>query len=262
MSILDINLDISGTKLSFQMTFDPNFYSDVGMRQYLLKNGLCEPETVHLFKRVLRPGDYVIDVGANTGFMSIVLSKLVGPKGKVLAVEPGVNNIQKLKDNIAHNKITNITILTQPMWSKNEEVTFHLAHDSGLNSIVDIPNALSAVKLQASTLDEFCKPVPRLVKIDTEGSEPDVLQGLGNVRPAFIVCECHRITLGYAKHTPMYLRETAKDLGYDTFLLHNDGAMPTMLPLSTKIHREPNPPNILFSTLKDVGEVWNTVELK
>jgi hypothetical protein len=50
--------------------------------------GVWEPEITHWLEGFLRPGDLVVDVGANTGYFSLEASKLVGPEGLVVAVEP------------------------------------------------------------------------------------------------------------------------------------------------------------------------------
>jgi FkbM family methyltransferase len=47
-----------------------------------------EPEAVALFKSLVKPGDRVIDVGANIGFHSLLFAQLVGPTGRVLSFEP------------------------------------------------------------------------------------------------------------------------------------------------------------------------------
>ena len=53
--------------------------------------------------RVVKPGDYCVDVGAHIGYFTLLLSRLVGETGYVLAFEPGTNNLPKLKRNLELN---------------------------------------------------------------------------------------------------------------------------------------------------------------
>ena len=62
--------------------------NDVGCSASIIGSGVWAPEDVALFKRLLRPGDVVFDVGANVGHHSVVYSKAVGPQGKVYCFEP------------------------------------------------------------------------------------------------------------------------------------------------------------------------------
>src|ERR1035437_4240958 len=61
---------------------------DVGVSDNLRMEGAWEPEMTDEFKRLVRPGMTVLDVGANIGYHTVLASRLVGPKGRVLAFEP------------------------------------------------------------------------------------------------------------------------------------------------------------------------------
>jgi FkbM family methyltransferase len=65
--------------------------------------GHFEPSTVAAYRRIIRPGDVVIDVGANIGAHTLCLADCVGPKGRVIAFEPTEYAVQKLRANIALN---------------------------------------------------------------------------------------------------------------------------------------------------------------
>ena len=264
MSILEISLTANNRPISFNMTFDPTFTADYATRQYLLKNNFCEPDTVHLMARVLRPGDYAIDGGANIGFFSLVMSRLVGDTGKIFAFEPGVNNVFKLKENLKLNNIINVEVIDQPLWIRHEKVTLHLALDSGLNSLRDQQATMCEQEMFATSLYDYCDDTPRLIKLDVEGAEEYVMKGLHPLRhktPPFIVCEVNPFTLKHFDCTPRSLRMTMSTMGYDTFVLHQDGSMPTMVPPDVEVVRDRLPPNLLFSTLNAVGKVWTEVKL-
>lgn len=264
MSQLEVTLAVRDTPINFKLTYDPSFHADVATRHFLVKNSYCEPEVVHLMARVLRPGDFAIDAGANIGFFTMVMSRLVGEHGRVIAFEPGVNNTHKLKENLALNGVTNVEVVEQPLWERHEKVSFHLMQDSGLNSIKDTGGVLCVQELQATSLYDYCKIAPRLIKLDVEGAEEYVLKGLHPQRhnsPPFIICEVYPTTLKYFNCTPESLRAAMKQHGYDTFIAHPDGAFPTLIPPRTGITRKHEQMNVLFSTIEAVAEAWGDVQL-
>src|SRR4051812_40379471 len=68
-----------------------------------LRNGICyESELAWVMLRMLKPGDIAIDVGANIGFFTMLMAKLVGPTGHVIALEPGELAREYLMKNIEH----------------------------------------------------------------------------------------------------------------------------------------------------------------
>lgn len=264
MSQLEVTLAVRDKPITFKLTYDPNFAADVATRHFLVKNSYCEPEVVHLMARVLRPGDFAVDAGANIGFFTMVMSKLVGETGRVIAFEPGINNTFKLKENLKLNNVTNVEVIEQPLWERHEKVTFHLMQDSGLNSIKDTGGVLCTQELQATSLYDYCEIAPRLIKLDVEGAEEYVLKGLHpqvHNSPPFIVCEVYPTTLKYFGCSPESLRATMKQRGYDTFILHPDGAYPTRVHPRTALHRASGQLNVLFSTIDAVADAWGDVYL-
>ena len=78
----------------------------IGRRIFLF--GVWEPEMTAYVEATLRPGGVFIDVGANIGYYSMLASRLVGPSGSVVAIEPSPTNFSELKRNIALNHALNI----------------------------------------------------------------------------------------------------------------------------------------------------------
>ena len=68
---------------------------------YLL--GAFEPATVKLYRRLVKPGDVVLDIGANIGAHVLPLAVLVGDAGRVIAFEPTRYACRKLQANLALN---------------------------------------------------------------------------------------------------------------------------------------------------------------
>ena len=74
----------------------------------------------HYAKQLIKPGDVVIDIGGNLGYFTLIFSKLVGPQGRVLAVEPVALYRQVLKKNISG--CTNVTILPYALGEQEAEI--------------------------------------------------------------------------------------------------------------------------------------------
>lgn len=260
---MSVAMTVSGLDIEFDLIYDPDFVADVQTRQWLQHNGACEPEVVHLMRRVIRPGDFVIDGGANIGFFTMVLSRLVSDHGHVEAFEPSVLNFKKLRANIELNKVENVTAINRALWSEDTEVTLHQALDSGSSSLMPFEGVLNHVKVGALTLDNWClnyEHKPRLLKLDIEGAELHALIGAGQMLTRgidFITCELNLVALNNFGTTQMDLRDYMAGKGYSTFLLSDSGERPAMVSREQIISPERANLNILFSTVDKVHEAWN-----
>lgn len=141
-----------------------------------------EPETIRWMEANLRPGDTFFDAGANVGAYSLVAAHLVGPQGCAVAFEPGAPSFSALVSNIALNQITNIVPLAFALGSDHRRMTLDFPSDlAGETTVGDFePTGLSQVVCCApldSLVESYQLPAPRLLKIDVDGAEPEVLRG-------------------------------------------------------------------------------------
>ncbi len=253
-----ININLSSGSVSFFLDLDASSIADQCTAASFNAAGCCEPEVVHLMLRTLKPGDIVVDGGANIGFFTMLMAKLVGETGRVYAFEPAEQNIHKLAVNSNANKFENITIVSNPLWSKVEPVTLYMAENSGFTSLAKSPVTIGQAEKQAITLDTyFSQPTSiKLLKLDIEGAEYHVLsKGLANL-PDYIVCELNIEALQLFGHSDGKLREYMYDSGFEMFLLHADGRFPTNLPLDVEIETNIMNLNVLFSTMENVVKAW------
>jgi FkbM family methyltransferase len=264
---VNINFEINKRKFAFKMTHDPSSLPDRDMMLCMDQFGCPEPEVMHLLTRVLRPGDFAIDGGANIGFFSIVMSKLVDTNGIVLAVEPGENNLPKLRDNLKLNEIRNFEICNRPLWSSNEDVMLHYSQHGGMNSLGQSEHMLGKKILQGIQLSQW-HTTPRLIKLDIEGAEEHALRGaqkhLVNHVP-YIVCELNLPALKGLGSTQESLRKFMREWGYSTFILFREGQLPCLVPDKTQIFEAEDSNgtvNVLFSTVEAVSNVWPRAVLR
>jgi FkbM family methyltransferase len=256
-----IDFKLNGRQFSFSMTYDADNACDRDMMSEFQSLGICEPEVVCAMERIVREGDTVIDGGANIGFFTIYLAQLVGPKGNVIAIEPGQNNIWKLEENVRLNKLKNVEIIRKPLWLDHSEVTLYMRQEGGRNSLWSDEGYLGKAKIKACTLADF--PPHRLVKLDIEGAEVAALIGYSETDyPPFVIAEMNNIAMGYLDFDQNDLRSNGPgSFGFDTFLLQKDGNLPMLVPEHTTIVTERQNVNILLSSIEDVGKVWTEVRI-
>jgi FkbM family methyltransferase len=140
-----------------------------------------EPATSGVFKKLLSPGDRVIDVGANIGYFSLLAASLVGDKGYVYAFEPELSNTLALKQNMELNKFKNIYIHQVAVSDKSGKAVFHVAIEDSGHSLVKTKEHSSSIVVDIDKLDNIIQGEVRLLKTDTEGNELSVLKGAESV---------------------------------------------------------------------------------
>lgn len=132
------------------------------------------------FAQILRPGDVVVDVGANIGTLSLCASALVGDTGRVIAIEPHPRIFKYLRKNIDYNKRRNVTCHNFAVGETERHVSFSDRRSDDQNSVTAEQNGID---VEMRTLDTILTDVDQvtLLKIDTEGYEMHVLAGATKV---------------------------------------------------------------------------------
>jgi len=154
-------------------------------------SGTWEPHVTATFRALLSLGDVCIDVGANIGYFALLASRLVGPQGRVYALEPAPDVYKALCSNLERNSVTNVTPLCVAAGDADGQALLYLA-SSGRSSIRPPAGAGRAhaaaerqTTIRTQRLDSVVSasdlPRVRLVKIDVEGYEPEVVRGLERV---------------------------------------------------------------------------------
>jgi FkbM family methyltransferase len=176
----------------------------------------------------LRPGDTVIDIGANIGCFSVLAARAVGPTGRVLAVEPEQSTFESLRRNVRLNRCENIDARRLAIGGSSGEAELHVGVKMLFNSIYaqvggvkeGAPAHGTGSELQRvpmSTLENLMDDaeVERCdyLKIDCEGAEFDIFREMDERtanRIDQITMEIHRIPGG----EPEALRSRLTDLGF------------------------------------------------
>ena len=156
--------------------------------------GNYEPEVGAVFRRLLRPGMGVVDIGANIGYFTMLSAALVGPAGYVLAIEPNGRNVRLLEASRRVNRFAHVTVVQAAAGPATGVLALHRSHSNGTTSApdADIDALLMAETVGCVRPDALLPPARRihLIKADVEGAEYLALSGCSGIirrdRPAII----------------------------------------------------------------------------
>jgi FkbM family methyltransferase len=143
------------------------------MTPWIREHQCWEPAEAAWLRGILQPGQTVVDVGANVGYFTVLMSKAVGRSGRVVAVEPESGNLRLLRANLKRNGCGNVRVIPAAAWQAEGRLALrrspmnfgdHQTHPGGS----DVPCiALDSVLDHAD-----------VVKVDTQGADHYVLAGL------------------------------------------------------------------------------------
>jgi FkbM family methyltransferase len=137
--------------------------------------GTYELKKQQVLERFVRPGMTVYDVGANAGFYTLFLSRLVGDTGRVFAFEPCPYVARFLIDHVRMNRVSNVRVIQAAMARQTGLVGMSTDKGFSENQISDDRN--SALMVPSLSLDTSSLPSPDLIKMDVEGAESEILRG-------------------------------------------------------------------------------------
>ncbi|MET8681148.1 FkbM family methyltransferase [Streptomyces sp. NPDC004647] len=203
------------------------------IQRYLYLFGVWEPHMTHWLRRRLRSGDTFVDIGANIGYFSVLASRLVGSGGQVVAIEASPTFHRRLLQHAQLNACDNVRAVNTAVSDSRKMLTFVLASSKnmGANSIVPYEGqAESTFEIEARPLTEVLSPAEitnaRVIKIDVEGAEGGVVQGLtpllDQLRPdAEITVEVTPARMAQLGDSVDELTETMRVHGFHTYRLAN-----------------------------------------
>lgn len=152
----------------------------------LAKHGWYEKAVTEYVKKTLKQGEWVLDVGANIGYYTLIFASLVGAQGKVFAFEPEPSNFKILSKNTEINGYENIVLENYAVSDKNGSTKLYLSKKSaGSHKIYSSPSvskenvSVDLISLDSYFFKNHVNPDKiSFVKMDVEGSEYGVLKGM------------------------------------------------------------------------------------
>lgn len=136
----------------------------------------CELE-LDLLRGFIRPGDTVVDVGANIGTHAVAFAGMVGKTGTVLAFEPQRLSFQLLCGNVALNCLTNVHCWQKAAGNSNGRARIPVLPPEEARNFGAVPVGGAGEEVEVATIDSLGMGSCRLMKIDVEGMEPEVIEG-------------------------------------------------------------------------------------
>jgi FkbM family methyltransferase len=195
---------------------------------YGLKYGLLDfqsleiisPEFENFFWSWLKftSNEVFVDVGAHIGKYTLVAAKLVGERGKVIAIEPHPLYYRVLQENVMLNNLRNVVTFNLAAWHKKDDLALFEGDATGQHSVkTNFSKGFTIVRAEAmdNIVEILNLPSVDWVKIDVEGSEYEVVRGLQRTlskhKPKIIV---EVYPLNFQKNLPN-VKEYMRNYGYD-----------------------------------------------
>jgi len=183
-------IEVQGSKMYINVRGE-NLAIGRTLQSYASKK-IHEPATTNLFKKLLKKGDVVIDLGANIGYFTLLAARLVGERGRVYAFEPEPVNFKFLKKNIELNNYSQVEAYQMAVAEKSGKTRLYIcSYDSGhhtinqFNGIKDYSRGREVekkwIEVETTSLDKFLEGREKrvdLIKMDIEGAEPMALSGM------------------------------------------------------------------------------------
>jgi FkbM family methyltransferase len=180
------------------------------------------PQSGAALRSLCRPGDVVLDVGANLGYMALVAARAVGPSGRVIAIEPAARSFELLRMNAEMNFPDRITPIRAACDEEDGTAKLVVSEDSeeysSLSSAL-MPGKSHVETVPARSLRSLIEDLgvsPDVVKVDVEGAEWAVLKGLGLDRapPRALLVEAYARNTRQFGYEPSEMCDWLRDRGY------------------------------------------------
>jgi FkbM family methyltransferase len=185
-----------------------------------------EAYTANLFREAIKPGDTVVDVGANIGYFSIIAAQKTGSHGKVYAFEPAPGNFRLLRKNVQRSGAVNVTCIQKAVADERKATTLFESNHPGQHSLLLQPYTKTGHTrtVECVTVDEYLGgQTVGVIKMDIEGYEYFALQGMrrtiANSNDFTLFTELHPRILRSIGIDPMEFLARLLSLGLDVQLI-------------------------------------------
>ena len=168
-------------------------FDEEGLSRDLMIYREREIGETEVVKRIVKPGMYILEIGANIGYYTILMGKLVGKNGKIYAYEPYPRSVDILIRNIELNNLTDIVeVYSSAVSTENTVKRLYLGRASNVHSLInykmDNSNA-DYIEVKTKDVREILVSAARkidLLRMDIEGHERELFSRLNSDIEAFL----------------------------------------------------------------------------
>lgn len=249
----------------FKLKINPA--KDKNLERKIYYSGTYEEGTLMLMREILSPGDIFVDVGANIGLMSILAAIRVGKNGKVISFEANPETKKLLDENIALNQLRNVKVFGVALgstegsgkiysrWSKGRgSASLLIQDDNG-----DKSDSHDILIKRFDNVSEVQNDHIRLIKIDVEGYELEVVKGLGkfltSAEAPILIMECSEVRKNLNSTTSDLYQFIRKSNDYRFFKLKLGKERRSKLVEITQEHQLPDHDNIFCFLPNHLGKL-------
>lgn len=194
--------------------------------RFKLKNDKTE---IELLKKIVKPGDYILDIGANIGFYAKLLSEFATSKGKVFCFEPDSQNFKYLEKNI--KGIDNIILFNKAVSDKTDNIKVYKSKLLNVDHrTYPVNNYDSVEEITSVSIDELIRdqviPKVNIIKIDIQGFELTAFNGMKQLLSSSadlkIIAEYWPHGFKRAGTSAIAFYDFFNNLGYSFYLIDQD----------------------------------------
>lgn len=215
-----------------------SFHCDLGdaIAREACFTGRYEPQDTQLLRGLIRPGDTVVDLGANWGYYTLAAAHWTTAAGRVVAFEPDPRLFAILERNVGMNRLAHVVLEHRAVGAAAGRSGFLGYRDGTENRGVsrmagskDVADFFSPLVALDEALDDLGVRQVRLVKMDIEGAEVDALlgmrPGLGSHRYQYVLVEIHPSLLASRGSSPTAALQPLTDAGYRLWSIDHSSAI-------------------------------------
>lgn len=206
------------------------------LQSWIYVFGAYELPTVRFIRSYLKAGDVAVDVGAQIGYLTLVMATADGGTTSVYSFEPEKNNIARFLRNMELNNLKNVTLLPKAASEHPGTIRLYLSADAnaGTHSTVFVEGNVSErfIEIPCTTIDLEMdqQQVNRLdlMKIDVEGGEIDVLHGASETLQRFhpvVIAELSDVLQQARGTTCKEFKQKMVELGFNSYTINEDGSL-------------------------------------
>lgn len=197
-------------------------FDEEGLSKHLMIHREREVAETETIKRIVKPGMCILEIGANVGYYTILMGKLVGEQGKIYSYEPYPPSVDILIRNIELNNLADIVeVHRSAVSSENAVQKLYLGKASNVHCLMNYKTGADYIEVETRDIREILVSAGRridLVRMDIEGHERELFKRLSSdiaaFLPARIFFEIH--PLGNIDPDPTFIEPLANmlELGY------------------------------------------------